>query len=101
MQKIRDKNSLALQNHSLVFTMAEEIISLGCGDDSEVAFDEEILQYLREEWGDSALDEEIFLPFNCKILISHTKVCLKKCSKRRCYIQPKTDERNSDYLELQ
>ena len=38
MQKIRDKNSLALQNHSLVFTMAEEIISLGCGDDSEIAF---------------------------------------------------------------
>ena len=39
--------------------MAEEVISLGFDHDSEIAFDEEILQYLREEWGDSALDEEI------------------------------------------
>ena len=45
--------------------MAEEIISLGWDDDSEIAFDEEILQLLRQEWDDtpvtsqSAFDEEI------------------------------------------
>ena len=41
--------------------MAEEIISLGCDDDSEVAYDEEILQYLREDWGvfEEAYDESI------------------------------------------
>ena len=45
--------------------MAEEIISLGWDDDSEIAFDEEILQLLRQEWCDtlitsqSAFDEEI------------------------------------------
>ena len=45
--------------------MAEEIISLGLDDDNEIAFDEEILQLLREEWGDtviawqSAFDEEL------------------------------------------
>ena len=37
--------------------MAEEIIALGCDDDSELAFDEEILQYLREEWGDRVFEE--------------------------------------------
>ena len=41
--------------------MAEEIISLGCDDDYEVAYDEEILQYLREDWGafEEAYDESI------------------------------------------
>ena len=41
--------------------MAEEIISLGCDVDSEVAYDEEILQYLREDWGvfEEAYDESI------------------------------------------
>ena len=45
--------------------MAEDIISLGCDSDSEIAFDEDILRYLREEWGEtpvasqSAFDEGI------------------------------------------
>ena len=45
--------------------MAEELISLGCDSDEEIAFDEEILQYLREKWQltpvtcDNAFDEEI------------------------------------------
>ena len=45
--------------------MAEEIVSLGCDSDSEIAYDEDILQVLRQEWEltpvacDSAFDEEI------------------------------------------
>ena len=37
--------------------MAEEIISLGCDVDSEVTYDEEISQYLLEDWG--AFEEDI------------------------------------------
>ena len=58
------KSGLNWSKHT-VFAMAEELISLGCDSDDEIAFDEEILQYLREEWEltpvacDSAFDEEI------------------------------------------
>lgn len=30
--------------------MAEDILNLGCDNDSEIEFDEEILKLLREEW---------------------------------------------------
>ena len=42
--------------------MAEAIVNLGCDSDSEIAFDEEILQFLRKEWyipDQSAYDETI------------------------------------------
>ena len=53
--------------------MAEEIISLGCNSDDEIAYDEEILQLLREEWDflpdscDSAFDDEIYALLNANI----------------------------------
>ena len=52
--------------------MAEEIISLGCDVDSEVAYDEEILEYLREDWSvfeeDIAYDETIAEIMNDSLL---------------------------------
>ena len=36
--------------------MAENIVSLGIDNDSEIAFDEEILQLLREEWSDLPIE---------------------------------------------
>ena len=53
--------------------MAEEIISLGCDSDEEIAFDEEILNYLREEWEsvpeeyDNAYDDEIYALLNADL----------------------------------
>ena len=53
--------------------MAEEIISLGCDLDDEIAFDEEILKFLREEWEcvpeeyDNAFDDEIYALLNSSL----------------------------------
>ena len=62
-------NLLNLAKTAIAFeTMAEEIVSLGCDDANEIAFDETILPWLRETW-----DEEVYAFVDALEAFYHTE----------------------------